>query len=172
MFDDQYRYGTVSRTLHWGMALLLLWQILTVGVRVLMKDSAIDDFMWSTHRPFGALLLLLASIRIIWALINRSHRPPPVNVFAKWGHVTLYVLLFVVPALGLARHYGAGRSFEPFGIPLFSGFDGRIDWLVEPGNLLHSSLGWTLITLIVGHIFMAIWHRVRTGDQDVLPRML
>ncbi|WP_111642253.1 cytochrome b [Marinimicrobium alkaliphilum] len=171
MFDNRNRYGTVTRTLHWGMALLILWQFLTVGARTLAEDSALDDFMWATHRPLGAMLLVLVGIRIVWALINLRHRPPAVNPFAKAGHIALYVLLFVVPALGLARQYGSGRTFEPFGIPLFSGFEGRIDWLVEPGNLLHGSLGWTLMALVVGHIAMAYWHRKQPAQPDVLPRM-
>jgi cytochrome b561 len=171
MLDNPQRYGQVSRILHWGMALLLFWQIFTVGFRVLMEDSAIDTFMWSTHRPLGAILLLLVAIRLVWTLMNRAQRPAAVNPVAKWGHWTLYGLLVVVPALGLLRHYGAGRPLDVFGIPLFSGFDGRIEWLVYPGNLLHSSLGWLLMVMIVGHIGMAIWHRTRPGQVDVLPRM-
>ena len=79
--------------------------------------------------------------------------------------------MLVVPAMGLLRQYGSGRTFEPFGIPLFSGFEGEIAWLVEPGNLLHGSLAWTLLALIVGHIVMAFWHRKKSSDTDVIPRM-
>ncbi len=171
MFDNQNRYGQITRLFHWGMALLILWQFLTVGSRVLMEDTAVEDFMWASHKPLGALLLLLVCARIIWAFANLSRRPASVNLLAKLGHIALYALLLIVPSLGLLRQYGSGRSFEPFGIPLFSGFDTKIEFLVEPGNLLHGSLGWTLLALIIGHIAMAIWHRKRAGQVDVLPRM-
>lgn len=170
MLDSTKSYGPISRLFHWGMALLLLWQFLTVGARAWLTDSALDEFMWATHRPLGALLLLLVVIRLVWALRNRSRRPASVSLAAKLGHITLYALLLVVPLLALLRQYGAGRAFDPFGIPLFSGFDGRIEWLVAPGNLLHGSLGWTLMALVAGHIFMVVWHR-RAGRVNVLPRM-
>ncbi|MDQ2076914.1 cytochrome b [Marinimicrobium sp. ABcell2] len=171
MLDNPQRYGQVSRILHWGMALILFWQFFTVGFRVLMEDSAIDNFMWSTHRPLGAILLLLVAIRIVWALFNRTRRPAAVSTAAKLGHIALYGMLVLIPALGLLRHYGAGRPFDVFGIPLFSGFEGRIEWLVYPGNLLHSSLGWTLMAMVLGHMAMVVWHRKRAGQVDVLPRM-
>lgn len=171
MHDSRERYGSVSRALHWGMALLILWQFLSVGARVLFEDSALDEFMWATHKPLGALLLLLVVVRIAWALSHRARRPAPVSAPAKWGHVALYAFLFAIPALGLLRQYGSGRAFEPFGIPLFRGFDGRIDWMVEAGHWFHSSLGWTLMVLVVGHIAMAVWHRKRAEQVDVLPRM-
>jgi len=171
MHDSRERYGSVSRTLHWGMALLIVWQFLSVWARVMFEDSAFDDFMWATHRPLGALLMLLILVRIGWALTNRSRRPPPVSAAAKWGHVVLYGFLFATPALGLLRQYGSGRVFEPFGVPLFSGFDGEIDWMVQAGHWFHSSLGWTLMVLVIGHIGMAIWHRRRADQVDVLPRM-
>ncbi len=170
--DNTSRYGLVSRVLHWGMALLLLWQFLTVGARVTMEDSAIDEFMWATHRPLGFLLFVLIIIRILWALINRARRPASVSLAARLGHIALYALCALVPALALLRQYGAGRSFEPFGIPVFSGFEGeRIQWMVSLGNNFHGTLGWILLTLIIGHIAMTIWHRKRAGQVDVLPRM-
>ena len=33
--DSNDRYGTVSRVLHWGMALLLVWQFLSAGAHAL-----------------------------------------------------------------------------------------------------------------------------------------
>ncbi len=170
--DNAERYGLVSRLLHWGMALVLLWQLLSVAARVLLPDTAIDDFLWSTHRQTGFLLFVLIGFRIVWALANISRRPPSVSLAARLGHILLYVLLFAVPLLALVRQYGSGRAFEPFGIPLFSGFDGdSIAWMIQPASLAHGALGWTLFALIVGHILMAFWHRRQPGWTDVLPRM-
>lgn len=171
MFDNSSRYGSVTRFLHWGMALIVLWQIFTVTVRVLLKDSALDTFAWGTHRQFGAILLLLGAIRLVWALVNWARRPPAVMLAARLGHMTLYGLLILVPSLGLLRHYGAGRSFDVFGLPLFSGFDGKIEPLMWLGNQFHGLLGWLLIILIFGHTAMVVWHRKRSGQIDVLPRM-
>lgn len=171
MFDNKNHYGSISRLLHWGMALLLLWQFATALSHELLEDTALGDFMWSAHKPTGFILLLLIVVRTVWALLNLSRRPPSLNWAARLGHIALYVLMLVVPTLGLLRQYGSGRAFEPFGIPLFGGFEKEIEWLVAPGNLLHGSLAWTLLALIVGHIVMAFWHRKKSGDTDVIPRM-
>ncbi|WP_165857033.1 cytochrome b [Marinobacter sp. JSM 1782161] len=171
--DNAERYGQVSRWLHWGMALLILWQFLSATAHALLSDTPVEEFLWATHKPLGFLLLILVVIRALWALSNLSSRPASINALAKLGHVGLYGLLFVVPALALLRQYGSGRAFDPFGIPLFAGFEGdEIAWMVEPGNWLHSWLGWLMLVTIVGHIAMVIHHRRRPDQIDVLPRMV
>lgn len=170
--DNQVTYGRVSRFLHWGMALLLAWQFLSAGAHLLLDDTAVEAFFWPTHKPLGFALFVLMILRAAWALLHLRVRPPSVNRLASAGHVALYLLVLVVPALALLRQYGSGRAFEPFGIPLMPGFEGeRIDWMTAPGNLLHSWLGWLLLVLIVGHVFMAFWHRRRPDQPDVLERM-
>lgn len=170
--DNNDTYGTVSRALHWGMAVLIVWQFLSAGSHLLLEDTAVEAFFWPTHKPLGLLLLLLMVLRAIWALVHLRQRPPSINRLATIGHVLLYALVVVTPSLALLRQYGSGRSFEPFGIPLMPGFEGdRIDWMMTPANLLHSWLGWTLLALIMGHIFIAFWHRRRRDQPDVLTRM-
>ena len=173
MKDNAERYGGVSRLLHWGMALLLLWQFLSAALRVLAEDTAIEQFFWSTHKPLGFVLIVLAALRLLWALVNRARRPATLSRMASLGHAGLYVLLLAVPGLALLRQYGSGRAFEPFSLPLFAGFEGeKIGWMIEPANLLHGWLGWLMLLMIVGHVVMVKVHRRSPTHQDVLPRML
>ena len=171
MMDTKLRYGVVSRFLHWGMALLFAWQFSSAASRVFFEDSALESFLWGTHRTVGVLLLSLLVLRVLWALANASRRPSSVSVMATLGHVALYGLMFAVPTIALIRQYGSGRSLEVFGLTLMSGFDGEeITWMTNLGGLLHGELGWTLLALIVGHIVMAFLHRKLT-HHDVLTRM-
>lgn len=169
--DSTYRYGLISRGLHWGMALLLGWQFFTTTVRVLMEDSALDEFTWGTHKAAGTLLMTLILLRVIWALINYRQRPPALSMAARLGHWVLYALMLIIPLLALLRQYGSGREFAVFGLQLMSGFEGEIEALTAPGNLLHGWLGWTLLAMIIGHIGMTLYHRRNATEQDVLPRM-
>lgn len=170
--DTKERYGFITRLLHWGMALLLLWQFLSAGSHLLLGDTPVEEFFWATHKPLGFLLLILIFIRSLWALANLSRRPPSVNRMATRGHVALYGLIFLIPSLALLRQYGSGETFEPLGITLFSGFEGdEIAWMVLPANLFHSWFGWALLLMIIGHVFMAFQHRRQPGHVDVLPRM-
>lgn len=171
--DSNERYGTVSRCLHWGMALLIAWQFATAAARVLAEDSPLDEFLWATHKPLGLLLLLLVVIRALWFFSNSGNRPGSLSTAAKVGHLAMYALIFAIPTLALVRQYGSGKAFSPFGLPLMSGFEGgKIEWLMAPANLFHGWLGWLLLATIVGHIVMAIVHRRRPGDEDVLRRMI
>lgn len=164
-------YGRLNRYLHWGMALLLAWQFTTTSVRVLLSDTALDELLWGTHRSTGFLLMLLVVIRVVWAVISRAQQPPALSVSARLGHLALYALMVLVPAVALLRQYGSGRAFEPFGIPLMPGFEGEgIEWMTAAGSLFHGVLGWALLALIAGHVIMVGWHR-RNG-QGVLGRML
>jgi cytochrome b561 len=154
------------------MALLLGWQFLSAGPHWLLDDTAIEAFFWPTHKPIGLLLLLLMVLRAAWALTHLRVRPPSVSRLATTGHVVLYALVIVIPSLALLRQYGSGRAWEPLGLPLFPGFEGeKIEWMMTPANLLHGWLGWALLVLVVGHVFMAVWHRRSAGQPDVLKRM-
>ncbi|HLR86286.1 MAG TPA: cytochrome b [Wenzhouxiangella sp.] len=168
--DAGRRYGFAGRALHWGMALLLGVQFLSVLSRVLLKDTAIEAFLWPLHKPNGFLLLVLVIVRIIWALASMKSRPPAVSTFSKAGHAAMYALVLIIPTLALLRQYGSGRAFSPFGLPLFPGFEGRVEWMMKPASLFHGWLGWALLALIAGHVFMAFWHRGR-GRSDVFRRM-
>ncbi|MDQ2068791.1 cytochrome b [Natronospira bacteriovora] len=173
IWDNRERYGMVSRVLHWGMAAVILWQLFTVLARVLLDDeSAMYGFFWGTHRETGFLIFTLVILRGIWALVNIRQRPPSVSLPAKVGHIVLYLLMLGIPAAALLRQYGSGRAFEPFGIPLFPGFEGdRIEWMMVPANTFHSWFGYLLFMLIVGHVAMAIWRHRDPEKTNVLPRM-
>ena len=171
MMDTNKHYGMVSRVLHWGMALLFVWQFSGAAARVLLEDTALESLLWGTHRTVGVTLMALVLLRAAWALINTSRRPPSVSVMAKLGHLALYGLMIAVPTIALIRQYGSGRALDVFGINLMPGFEGeRIDWMVNLGGLLHGELGWALLALIVGHVVMAILHRKLT-NHDVVSRM-
>ncbi|WP_022960875.1 cytochrome b [Halopseudomonas pelagia] len=170
--DSQQRYGLVSRALHWGMAALLAWQFFTTVVRVLLEDSALDEFAWGTHKTVGTLLMALIVLRLLWALANRLERPPSLNRMALLGHMALYALMLVVPTFALLRQYGSGRELTVLGWQLMPGFDGKLEWMMTPANLLHGWLGWILLAMIVGHVAMTFYHRRSATQEDVLPRMV
>ncbi|MBR2515687.1 MAG: cytochrome b [Halomonas sp.] len=169
--DTHSRYGLVSRALHWAMAMFFIWQFSGATARVFLEDTGLESFLWGTHRTVGVTLMALILLRIVWALINASRRPPSVSVMAKLGHLALYGLMLTVPTIALIRQYGSGRALDVFGVNLMPGFEGeRIDWMVDIGGLLHGELGWAMLALVVGHIVMAILHR-RLTNHDVLKRM-
>ena len=156
--DTATHYGTVTRLLHWGMALLFFWQFVTAAAHFVDRKSALGALLWPSHKPVGLALLALACLRALWALVKLRQRPPELNLASALGHAGLYLLMLAVPVLAMLRQWGAGAPGE------------KVEWAIQIGNLLHGELGWTLAFLAVGHALMVVWHR-RSGAHDVLPRM-
>lgn len=172
--DGSDRYGLVSRVLHWGMAGLFTAQFLSASAHwALPRGHAVRDALWSYHTMLGTTLFLLVILRGIWGLVNLSKRPShsgAVGQAAKLGHVALYLLMVIVPALKLLSSAGGTRGFSYLGVQIFSGRASEVAWMQTLGDW-HGELGWVLGLLVVGHIAMAVvWHRLIQRD-DALKRM-
>lgn len=171
MGDTATRYGFISRFFHWFMALGFIWMIFTASSRFIDKDSALTKAVFFYHPQVGATILWLAALRIIWALSQSKNRPAN-NAMVKLGHGAMYVLMVLVPVIALIRYAGSGRGFAYLGMPIFEKTGIETQWMVDLGNNWHGLLGWVLFALIVGHILMAIKHKMAGPEQNVLPRMM
>lgn len=173
--DNAQRYGVVSRALHWTMAAVFLWQFVGMGLRIALGRAPLVSFMVGTHGPLGALLFVLVVVRVLWGLLNRrrrpSYEPGLLGTLARAGHISLYVLMAIVPALALLRAWGSGRGFQPFGLPVFPATGEQVAWAMAPANALHGLLAWALLLLIAGHVFMVFVHHFIRRD-DTARRMI
>ena len=168
------RYGTVARWLHWGMALLLTWQLVGMILKNVLGRVPLMKFWVGTHPSIGTLLLALLIIRALWAVVEWRNRPPQpqglVGVSARIGHAMLYLLMFIIPALALLRMIGGGRGVTLFGVQLMPPTGQEIAWMTAPANALHGNLGWLLLVLIIGHVAMVMVHQLVWRD-GIFSRM-
>jgi cytochrome b561 len=174
--DTKHGYGIISRSLHWGMALLFVWQFVGAILRVYADDTPIEGFFWSTHYTVGFTLWLLVLARGAWGLANSKRRPehegPGIEKhLATAAHFALYVLMIVVPTLAIMRAIGNTRGFRVYGIQLVAQGGEPNQALIAPAGLLHGFLGWTLLMLVVGHVAMALHHGFVRKD-GTLRRMV
>ncbi|MGU3665136.1 cytochrome b [Methylobacterium sp. A49B] len=171
--DSPQRYGRVSRGFHWLMAALFAWQFTGALLYVAIGDTALTRFVGGSHFTLGATLFALVLLRGAWGLANLPRRPAHTGRLGRAaviGHGVIYGLMIVVPALALLRQYGSGKPFTPYGIPLMPGRDSKIEWMMIPGDLLHLWLAFLLLAVLIGHVAMAVLHRVIWKD-DVIARM-
>ena len=168
------RYDRVARALHWSMAALILI-VFALGL-------TIDDFprswkltMIELHKGLGIAILLLVALRLIWRL---AHRPPvPVASSAllasaaKLGHGALYLLMALVPVIGLVYSIRRGQSFDfgLFTIPAFQAQEPRD--ITRPIREWHEWAAFALVGLAGLHALAALWHHLIRTD-DTLRRML
>lgn len=173
--DTPQRYGIVSRLLHWGMAILLLWQfspMLAWRAFGPSPVSALVSRIAPHHGILGTVILLLTLLRGLWGVFNIRRRRP----HDGWGsrlaagvHLLLYGLMAAVPAVALLRIYAGGNGWTAFGVPVVPATGERIVWLARLGDLAHGRLAWTLLALIAGHALMALVHHFVLRD-DTLGR--
>ena len=173
IFDHDRGYGLVSRFFHWGMALLLLYQLFSASIHYLADDTRLEEIFFPWHFSNGVLILCLALLRGVWGLINLSRRPAHdsrIERLAIVGHVTLYALMIAVPTIAIIRAYGSTHPLSAFGIEIFAKRATEIEWMTNLGGQWHGFFGWTLFALIAGHITMAFVHSY-LWKQPMIARM-
>lgn len=164
--DDFYAYGTISRLLHWSMALCFFFMMATVIA------FQIDEEYYSLmiyHKVAGVLLLALGAFRLLWAMGNRKNRPHSA-LPVKLGHALLYILMLAVPLLGALRQYGSAKgALEFMGVTLIPAASSKVDSFVSLGNQFHGELGIALFVVMIGHIAMAVFHQIK--GEKIMQRM-
>ncbi len=175
LIDTPHRYGSVTRLLHWAMALLLFWQLGGMIMKNVLGRVPLMKFWVGTHASIGALLFALVVVRLLWTLRERRRRPAygrdMAGVAARAGHVLLYALMVIVPGLAILRMIGSGKGVTLFGVEFASPTGQQIAWMTAPANAVHGLLAWMLLTLMIGHVAMVLVHRFWWRD-DITSRML
>lgn len=178
IMDNQGRFGTVTRALHWSMAVLIGWQFVGMISKVAVgREHPVSQFLGGYHSNVGTVLFVLIVLRLAWAFINRrnrhSHGGGLLAKAAVAGHTAIYTLMLLVPLMALIRAWGRERGFSPFGFELFAPRtpDTVVTAAVELGDMFHGELAWLMGLLVLSHIFMAVFHH-RVLRDDTMKRML
>lgn len=172
--DNPERYGTVTRSLHWGMAVLFLFQFIAAAAHwALPEENVVREALWSYHPDLGITLFLLVLVRGLWGLFNVAERPSHpgrLGRAAVIGHLALYALMVVVPAVRILASAGSDRGLVYLGVTIVPARETEIAWMQVPAEW-HGEMGWILALLVLGHVAMAtIWHHLIQRD-NVLRRM-
>ena len=156
-------YTGTAKLLHWVIALCVIAAI-PMGIAMLRVGSGpLQNQLFDLHRSFGALILGLMALRIIWRLF---HKPPPLDIelapaqrfAAEATHILLYVLLLAIPIGGWI-----GTNMYPAQISVFG--------LFTLPALIHGWAGFAVGGLVLMHIGAALHHHFIRKD-GLLNRML
>ncbi|MGM0825203.1 MAG: cytochrome b [Pseudomonadota bacterium] len=175
--DSPSHYGRISRALHWLTAALVTLQFTVLLAWRGMGENAITLFLANIgpHGSLGFMILIVTLIRLGWAWINRTKRPPKPpgwsGRLARCVHITFYGLLMWLPAFAILRQVGRGGALRFYGMEILPEAERDITWMIAPAELLHGPLAWLLCGLIFGHVAMVLIHRLWLRDK-VLTRMV
>lgn len=167
------RYSSPAIVLHWLTALL----VIVVGTLGLLHDSwprSTQAFWINIHAMIGLLLWVLVMVRLGW----RMRRPPPAlpadvgtltRRLAGPVHALLYLLLLVIPVIGIVTFVFHGRVFD-FGLFQVDFGIKRNRAIFHPTEDIHGYLAYALFALAGIHLLAALWHQLVRHD-GLLRRM-
>jgi cytochrome b561 len=170
------KYTTTAITLHWIVAILIFTGF-TIGW--IMTDipgltpTKLKYYSW--HKWIGVTIFFFVVARVLWRL---THKPPEMPPMARWQriaanttHVTLYVLMVIIPLAGYLYTYAANIPVVYFGLI-------ELPPLIPPNpahklffKYTHIGLNFTMGVLVIGHVVAALGHQFVQRD-NLLSRML
>ncbi|WP_421570978.1 cytochrome b [Stenotrophomonas sp. PD6] len=171
------RWGTVSQSLHWLIAVLIL--VLGIVGLTMGELPRTPKYFWvyTAHKSLGITVLALVALRLGWRLYAGAPEPVPGTPtwqerIASATHWLLYVLMFALPLSGWIYDSASGlRPFRWFGLV-------DVPKLVAPdpaardiSHAIHEWGFWLLIAVVVAHAGAALYHHFFQRDAT-LARML
>ncbi|MFM9890704.1 MAG: cytochrome b [Rickettsiales bacterium] len=174
------RYDSVAVTLHWTIALCIIFMI-PFGFFMGDLPDSLRPTGYVLHKSIGITVLALSAFRLIWRFMNTppalaATMPAAQALAAKAAHWVFYFLIIAMPLSGWLM-VSASQKYPtvffwlgevPF-IPMPAGIDAKAtrDQLKE----IHELLAFGTLGLLVIHIGAALRHHYRLRDHT-LRRML
>jgi cytochrome b561 len=165
------RYDRGAIAFHWTVAVL----VAVVGTIGVVHDSLPEEsqpFWINLHAIIGLVLLAVVLARVCW---RATHKPPALppgsgelsRRLSYPVHMLLYLLLIVIPLIGIVTFIWHGRVFD-FG--LFKADFGvhKNRAIFHPTEDLHGWLAYTLFTVVGLHVLAALWHQFYRRDRLLL----
>ncbi len=179
MTERPAAYSGLQKLVHWITA-ALVFTLVPVGVYMVRRGAAtdFDDLtgrLYTAHKTFGAIVLVLVVLRIVVRLTRGTPPPEPslarIQVIAAEAvHGLLYLALLAVPILGWlgVSAYGAREILGGFSLPEILAKN------EATAKVLLGAHGWAafgLAALVAAHFGAALLHRFVFKD-GVMKRML
>jgi cytochrome b561 len=170
------RYTRTAITLHWLVALAIFGSF---ALGLYMHDLPLSPTklqLYSWHKWAGVTIFALVLVRLGWRL---GHPAPPLPAgmpllqrrLATAMHWLLYALMLVIPISGWLMSSAKGVQTVWFGVLPLPDLLAKDKPLGEALAMVHKTLDFTLLGMVVLHSLAALKHHFVDHD-DVLTRML
>jgi cytochrome b561 len=175
-FAPPDRYTDIAISLHWLIFLLVAcgFSLAVYMVDLPLSPQKLKYFSW--HKWTGVTVFLLAVARVAWRLAHPAPALPA--AMPAWQqraataiHALLYVLILVIPLTGWLYSSAAGVPTVYLGLVQLPDLLARDKVLADQLRLVHVTLNYTMLTLVIIHAAAALKHHFVDRD-DVLKRML
>jgi cytochrome b561 len=167
-------YGAGAVTFHWTAAALIVF----LGALGLLFDDIpreIRPFWINVHVCVGLIYFVLVISRVLWRATHKApDLPPDVGEFSRRAsfaiHHLLYVLMLLIPVVGVVARVWHGRPFD-YGLFQLNFGVASNPAVYHPAEEIHQLLAYALFALAGAHIAGALYHHFVRRD-GVLLRMM
>ena len=166
-------YGFISKIFHWLSAAVLIIQIPLGFYLVDLDFSEKRLTIESIHVILGVSIFYLTLLRLIYKLFNPTPSLgnnifPGQRLIAKLNHILLYFSILIITMSGAFKKLFNGEILDLFlfNIEIKENFE-----LAELFYEIHILGNYTLIVLILLHIFAVIIHKL-VFKENLLKRIL
>ena len=175
--NSSSRYGLVSMTLHWGVA-VTVFGLFALGLWMVGLDyySPWRKEAPDLHKSIGLVLLAVMLLRVLWRFA--SPPPPPLATHGKFvrtasriGHAVLYLGLFAVMIAGYLISTADGVGIPVFGLFEVPALISNLPDQADLAGVIHFYLAWGLVIFAVLHGLAALKHHFVDRDATLI-RML
>lgn len=175
-FAPPDRHTDIAISLHWLIFLLVAcgFSLAVYMVDLPLSPPKLKYFSW--HKWIGVTIFLLAVTRVAWRLAQPAPALP--SVMPLWQqrtasaiHALLYVLILVIPLTGWLYSSAAGVPTVYLGLVQLPDLLTRDKALAGQLKLVHVTLNYTMLSLVIIHAAAALKHHLIDRD-GVLTRML
>jgi len=171
--SNSRRWGAVTRTLHWIIALAVI-AMLCVGLWMIDLPISADKVrVYALHKSVGITVLALMLVRIAWRL-HEGVRPELPFGMPKWepaaawsSHLLLYGALLVMPLSGWLFNSAANFPLQWFGWFSIPGLTGPDPEIKDLARAVHHWTAYALIALVSVHVLAALKHHYVDRDETL-----
>lgn len=170
-----HKYSATAKFFHWAIAAMILFNILSGFLFNYSQHT--DVKIIGLHKQSGVFILGLVILRILWRITHRypsltGEIPSSEKILAYFGHFLMYLLMLIIPLVGIIFVQGFNHKLIVCGyeLPRLLNYDMSLA-RAEQLQYLHESLALFLTTLIAGHIIAAFKHHFIDKNM-VLTRIL
>ena len=178
MTTQENNLSTTTKLLHGIIAISMICMMI---VGIYMSENEVF-FLYPIHKSFGAILFIVALIRVIWRI--KQGWPSVIGNIALWQqriaraiHWLLITLTVLYPLSGLMMSIGGGHGLSIFGLELVAATrDAAGDAIAvnktigSLGHELHETMVVVLFVAIILHVLGALKHHFIDKDHT-LKRM-
>lgn len=167
-------WGTLSKSLHWIIVLLIVAQPLIANYADSLSGPA-KIAPLALHKSLGITVLALAIIRLVWRWLNPVPSTDELKtwerVLAKISHALLYALIFAMPLTGWMMSSARNFPVSWFNVVQLPDLVAPARGTYELMHDLHGALFSGLVLVALLHVAGALKHHF-IDRNDVLKRML